>query len=165
MIGPDLVFFFALSFLISVVLTWLSIRIANRFAIHALPDYRSSHEVPTPRIGGIAVAAIPLALLCYYAVSLRGTTPHESFLIIRLRIVLVGGALFFLIGLADDTDWSVRVTALDPLAKVAPVAARPRLQAVLQHAPLTFREEAAEIKKAREDGPEESDPFAEEPNQ
>lgn len=39
---------------------WLSIRLANRLEVLDLPNERSSHSVPTPRMGGVPIVAAAL---------------------------------------------------------------------------------------------------------
>jgi UDP-N-acetylmuramyl pentapeptide phosphotransferase/UDP-N-acetylglucosamine-1-phosphate transferase len=55
-------------FVLSFTLTWLVRIVAIRKSIMDIPNDRSSHTVPTPRGGGLAVAvAWFTGLICFYA--------------------------------------------------------------------------------------------------
>ena len=68
----------------------------RRASIVDVPNHRSSHDVPTPRGGGLAIIAGTLVAAVFYAVA-GSVWPTEASL-------LLGGALVLgLVGLADDT--------------------------------------------------------------
>lgn len=70
-------------------------RLALRFHIHAVPNYRSLHPTTTPRGAGIVVATVYLAAVAVgYWLGIFG---HSYFL-----VFFVGGLLISLIGFADD---------------------------------------------------------------
>ena len=76
-------------------LTWGFERFARRRGLFDVPNERSSHQVPTPRGGGIAVVVSVIALLPI--LYLAGTLPED------LVIALCGaGAWTALIGFVDD---------------------------------------------------------------
>ncbi len=100
-----LIIFFA-GLLISALLTYISIIIANSLHLYAHPDERSSHSVPTPRIGGTGFAFVFFA---YIIICLL--LPKESFHGFYeylhpdkglLLILLIGGGISFVMGLLDD---------------------------------------------------------------
>ena len=45
-----------LGILFGILFTLLSIRAARRFDFLARPNFRSSHTIPTPRIGGVGIS-------------------------------------------------------------------------------------------------------------
>jgi UDP-N-acetylmuramyl pentapeptide phosphotransferase/UDP-N-acetylglucosamine-1-phosphate transferase len=60
--GPVTIGFTALSLVISATGVWVSILIAHRVGVMDVPNERSSHSLPTPRMGGVPmVAAAALA--------------------------------------------------------------------------------------------------------
>jgi UDP-N-acetylmuramyl pentapeptide phosphotransferase/UDP-N-acetylglucosamine-1-phosphate transferase len=88
---PGLALLAAIAFALSVVITYAAIRIARRYHLHAIPNERSSHTVPTPQVGGIGVALPVLAYLAYFAFR------SEEY-----AILLWIGLPYFAIGLLDD---------------------------------------------------------------
>jgi len=52
-----------LGILFGILFTLLSIRAARRFDFLARPNFRSSHTIPTPRIGGVGIGAAFLAVM------------------------------------------------------------------------------------------------------
>ena len=50
------------------MLTWFVMRLALRLAILDVPNERSSHELPTPRGGGVAIVF-----------TVVGAGPHDNF--------------------------------------------------------------------------------------
>ena len=82
------------------------IALANRHSLHDIPGHRSSHDTPTPRIGGIGVAALPLVFLvvmigAFYRKDDSFFQSAEQTKSLNLPI-LIGAMLFFAIGLWDD---------------------------------------------------------------
>lgn len=92
-----------LVFLLAVSLAWLitySVReIARRRHLLAHPNERSSHTIPTPRLGGIGIViAFLLVMLAYVWWQSAWATAHWS----ELSGLLLGGALMAGLGLWDD---------------------------------------------------------------
>jgi Fuc2NAc and GlcNAc transferase len=81
------------------VLTWLLIGLARRHALLALPNTRSSHMVPTPTLGGIAIA-LPIFA---WALWRLGADP------LCLVVLASGGLLTVLGGVDDVRDLSTRL--------------------------------------------------------
>lgn len=80
---------------LSLILTALVRRYAQQRNILDYPNQRSSHTVPTPRGGGLAIALVTLTAIAWLGISGR-IEP-------RLAIALVGGGLVVaLIGWLDD---------------------------------------------------------------
>ncbi|MES2218847.1 MAG: glycosyltransferase family 4 protein [Pseudomonadota bacterium] len=97
------VLYLALTFLFSLLLTWLTRRYAIRKNILDIPNQRSSHQIPTPRGGGIAIVISFLGAVIIMALTgLMGPT---------LAYALMGGGLVIAaVGYADDvyqvkTSW------------------------------------------------------------
>ena len=109
-----------LALVLSVVLTPLVRGLAHRLGIIDTPDARRVHQHPTPRGGGIAVAAAVVATL-----ALCCDVPSGLGL-----WVLAGGALLFAVGAADDI-FSLRAgtkLAAQMVAAVLAVAGGLRLE-------------------------------------
>ncbi|MGB7549859.1 MAG: MraY family glycosyltransferase [Terracidiphilus sp.] len=91
------------SFVLSLILTPLVRNLALRFGLVDLPDeYRKSHKVPVPRVGGIAILAATVgayALLLLVGLSAGHIVRHGLPFAIRL---LPAVAVIFGVGLADD---------------------------------------------------------------
>ncbi|MBM3334718.1 undecaprenyl/decaprenyl-phosphate alpha-N-acetylglucosaminyl 1-phosphate transferase, partial [Candidatus Sumerlaeota bacterium] len=96
----------ALSLLLGAATTSLSIRLAHKFRVLAMPSARGSHQVPTPRLGGfgyfVPLTAIVPVLLLKLGFSYSRADAMESILKTLLCLVVVCGSLAFLIGLMDD---------------------------------------------------------------
>lgn len=116
----------ALAYGVALGVTGQSIRWAERHRVLAEVNERSSHSVPTPRMGGVGlVAGLVVALLAYQAlaphtaglgvVNQRFTTP-------QLLGLLVPTVVAFLLGLWDDRG---DMPALAKLAGQALIAAIP----------------------------------------
>ncbi len=87
------------------LLTRLSIFLARRYHVLAHPNERASHTIPTPRLGGIAIAGTVYLLVAM--LDLQGQFPPALW---RTGL-LVGGAWAFIGGLLDD------LLQLDPKPK------------------------------------------------
>ncbi|MCD6384933.1 undecaprenyl/decaprenyl-phosphate alpha-N-acetylglucosaminyl 1-phosphate transferase, partial [Candidatus Sumerlaeota bacterium] len=96
-------------FIVSLFLTQFSLIIARRFKILAIPNERSSHTRPTPRIGGIGFV-VTFFVFLYLSTSFVGGDKESRLFI---KAVAVGGGVAFLLGLIDD------IIGLSPLAKLA----------------------------------------------
>ncbi len=89
-----MILYFFLAGLISYFLTYFTRKIAIKKAMIDLPNERSSHTVPTPRGGGIAIALtwfISITLM-YYFHQIEGS----------LYLALISGLLLSIISLVDD---------------------------------------------------------------
>jgi len=95
-----------LSMAAAAMATAFSIRLAQKLNVLAIPDARSSHQVPTPRIGGlgyfIPLTFVLVAILVepdFLYIPAWGLEPSlQTF----LRFALICGSLAFLVGLLDD---------------------------------------------------------------
>lgn len=87
-------------FVLGWIATWCSIKLAHRFNIRDLPVKRSSHTIPTPRIGGLGIAG-PF-ILFHILFLLQGQVAGISIPDRYLVPVLVGGIACFIFGLSDD---------------------------------------------------------------
>jgi Fuc2NAc and GlcNAc transferase len=88
-----ILFYFAI-FVASFAITWMVRSIAIRKSIMDIPNDRSSHTVPTPRGGGLAVAVTWFTgIVCFF---LGGKIESNLF------YALLSGLPLTLIGLADD---------------------------------------------------------------
>ena len=84
-----------LVFLVSLLLTWVVRLYALKYRIMDTPNERSSHEVPTPRGGGVAIViSFVLALVTFFF-----TNRIEQQLFTAL---FLGGGLIAIIGFIDD---------------------------------------------------------------
>jgi len=79
-----------LVFTLSFLLTWGVRKWTIKKAILDLPNERSSHSVPTPRGGGIAIAIIWFAGLIYFKISNRIDTPLFLALLCGLPLSVAG---------------------------------------------------------------------------
>ena len=96
MITPFFVaLFLALIFFASTLGTWIILKCARKYGWVAKPNRRSSHKVPTPRGGGIAIALTFLgALIILWAAGLISKPLALAF--------LGGGAMVTLVSFIDD---------------------------------------------------------------
>lgn len=92
--GLSHLIFVAGIFLVSAALTWVMIR----FNISDVPNARSSHVRPTPKSGGVAIAAAFFSgLAALYILSGTARLPADQFV-----MFLVTAGLMFTAALADD---------------------------------------------------------------
>jgi Fuc2NAc and GlcNAc transferase len=82
-------------FALSCGITLWVLRRAKSLQLLDLPNDRSSHTLPTPRGGGLAIAVTVLALLSMAAVSLGSGAPV-------LLSIVAGGVVIAVVGLVDD---------------------------------------------------------------
>jgi len=95
-----------LSMAAAATVTYFSIRLSQKLNVLAIPDARSSHRVPTPRLGGfgyfvpltVVLAAILIKPLLFY-IPAWGLEPSLKTFI---RLAVICGSLAFLVGLMDD---------------------------------------------------------------
>ncbi len=89
----------AVAMAVAALLTRIVIAVAVRGSILAIPNQRSSHALPTPTMGGVAIA-LPVLAWCGYRI---GQDP-------LCWAALGGGGMLAVLGLADDLrDLSARV--------------------------------------------------------
>src|SRR3954447_7993945 len=87
----DALFAFLLAGLLALLLTPLTIRLARRVGAIDLPNERSLHGVPTPKLGGLAIlAGVLVASLIWL--------PSDA----ESQAILIGAAAIALVGVADD---------------------------------------------------------------
>ena len=86
--------FYLFIFLISLILTWIVRYVAIRKSIIDIPNDRSSHAVPTPRGGGLAVIIALYAGLAYLF--------YQKLIQPNLFYALLCGLPLSIIGFADD---------------------------------------------------------------
>ncbi|MBI4708046.1 MAG: undecaprenyl/decaprenyl-phosphate alpha-N-acetylglucosaminyl 1-phosphate transferase [Candidatus Omnitrophica bacterium] len=79
------------SFLISLVLTPFLVNFSRKLKILDYPAERKIHDVPMPRLGGVAIYLATVASLFFGIFSSA-----------KLTAIFWGGTLIFLLGLADD---------------------------------------------------------------
>ena len=99
---PDVLILIAV-FILSLALTWIIRRYAQQRLLD-IPNERSSHTVPTPRGGGLAIVISFSLALIYFAAT--GRIPSNV-----LIALLGGGGLVAFIGWMDDqrpVSWQVR---------------------------------------------------------
>lgn len=97
----DTFFYYFLGFTAATLLTYLFTRFYIRYALSKgvidTPNARSSHSAPTPRGGGISIAAISAAVIAAEAFK-----PETSISPNNLLALLVGGLLVAVLGFWDD---------------------------------------------------------------
>jgi Fuc2NAc and GlcNAc transferase len=77
---------------------WLSIRFARRVGVMDLPNERSSHSTPTPRMGGVPMALSAIAVFGIWTHLLAGEVfPYKG---ITIAILFASG--MFVLGFLDD---------------------------------------------------------------
>ncbi len=87
--------------LVTTLMVPLSLRLARTLGAIDEPGGRRLQAVPTPRLGGIAILAgialaVPAVLIFRWSQQLAGLPPSQ------ITAVLIGIAIIFLLGLADD---------------------------------------------------------------
>jgi Fuc2NAc and GlcNAc transferase len=82
-------------FIVSFTVTYLARRYALRFSLVDIPNQRSSHQVPTPRGGGVGVAVALLGAVGY--LFLTDNMPRDLGL-----ALLAGGTAMSIVGWWDD---------------------------------------------------------------
>jgi len=91
---------FIIGFLTGWLCTLISIQLARRFRVHDRPGARSSHIVPTPRLGGIGIFT-PIYIFCIL-IMVTDLFPMEKPAILLMESILLGGVVCFFFGLQDD---------------------------------------------------------------
>lgn len=87
-------FFFIIALIVSVLLTTLIKKYALKKQILDIPNHRSSHSVPTPRGGGLAIAIVWYAALLVFFVLGKIET--------RLFWALLSGMILSIVSFVDD---------------------------------------------------------------
>ncbi len=105
----------------------------QRYAL-ARPNARSSHKVPTPQGGGIAVAGVTIAAIAISAAVFPELRPENSYL---LTIVLAATALLAVMGAVDDifTLEAAPRIALQFIAVIGVIAVLPSELRVIPYLP------------------------------
>ena len=79
------------SVLLSLLLTGLLRRYALSNSLMDIPNQRSSHTVPTPRGGGVAIVIVFLiSLLCLWAMSFLDDKAFVAFIVAGLWVAIIG---------------------------------------------------------------------------
>jgi Fuc2NAc and GlcNAc transferase len=86
---------------------WISIRLAHRAGLLDVPTERSSHTVPTPRMGGVPMVAAAVLALVYWALLAAGDVVSLKGLSSSILFALAMSVL----GFWDD------ISGLSPLAR------------------------------------------------
>ncbi|HNW44952.1 MAG TPA: hypothetical protein PKI19_10640, partial [Elusimicrobiales bacterium] len=89
---------FLLPLVLSLGLTPLLRRLAIKLGHLDKPTHIKTHKVPTPLFGGAAIFlsfSVTLLVMRFYTSFPTGTLRD-------LRVIMIGGAVLFLLGLADD---------------------------------------------------------------
>lgn len=114
------------AFLATILLTWCAMRIAVDHGLVDHPNARSSHHRPTPRGGGVAIAAASsIAVLILYSLGYAGS---------QLTMAIVfGGLMVAWIGFNDDrrgvsVRWRLAVHAIAAIWAVYVLGGLPPLQ-------------------------------------
>lgn len=96
---------FCIAFGLAFALTPLAARLGQRWGLADQPGGRRRHPRPTPRTGGLALylAFTATVVLTQFLPVPRFDMPNE---LVRLRGLLVGGAIVFVYGLVDDR-WGI----------------------------------------------------------
>jgi len=99
---------FVSSYLLVLLFTPLTAKLARKLGALDYPGYRKIHDAPLPRLGGLAVfGAISISILLGYALNGYVRTSMSS-----LRGMFVGGLIILLLGILDD------VRNVSPLLKL-----------------------------------------------
>jgi len=92
----EILFFYSfISLFLSLVFVKASIFIANKYEIVDNPGFRKVHSKVTPRMGGLGIFLSFHLILMYFAYSVPDSRS-------KVFVLLIGGALVFLVGLLDD---------------------------------------------------------------
>lgn len=92
------------AFLISLILTPIIRDLANRWSLLDIPNHRSSHSVPIPRLGGAAI--VPATIV--------GVVILDEIAGWRLGLIALGGLIMAAAGFFDD------LRSITPVQKYAP---------------------------------------------
>lgn len=93
--------------MVTALATWGIIGLLKRWAVLDLPNQRSSHDIPTPRGGGLAV--IPVVLVFWIALAMLPMTESQQ----TLTLSVAGGAFVLaIVSWIDDLKGVSSVTRL-----------------------------------------------------
>lgn len=96
------------------LITGVICRAAHRLSLLDDPNFRSTHTVPTPRLGGVAiVSAFVIGMLYYLLASIAFPQFRILFFDIPSVWLLAGASIMALTGLVDD------LKGLKPMGKIA----------------------------------------------
>ena len=88
---------------VAYVATGMIRRAAHRMSLLDAPNFRSSHTVPTPRLGGIAIVSAFLVGMLYFGLLGLAVPELGQLLFVGSgKWILVGAAIMALTGLVDD---------------------------------------------------------------
>jgi UDP-N-acetylmuramyl pentapeptide phosphotransferase/UDP-N-acetylglucosamine-1-phosphate transferase len=96
--GPMTFGFAVFSLAVSAAGVWVTIRVAHKVGVMDVPNERSSHSVPTPRMGGIAMVGAAVLSLTSWALLVAG----EAFFIGLVWTVPLFALVMSGLGLWDD---------------------------------------------------------------
>ena len=97
------------AFVITVILTFFYKRIANRIEVFAKPNYRSSHNKPTPTGGGIIISFIYIWSTIYFLFFIEQVPPE----IFQISVgIAMGGIAITIVGFIDDVVETKALTKL-----------------------------------------------------
>ncbi|OHB76972.1 MAG: hypothetical protein A2Z25_02710 [Planctomycetes bacterium RBG_16_55_9] len=88
--------------LLAMLLVPIVSRLAKRYRIVDAPGPRKVHQIPLPRIGGIALALSTLALVVPMFFMVNGADRSLGGTRTELLVLLIAGTFIFIIGLIDD---------------------------------------------------------------
>jgi len=91
----QIIFFISLTFIFSLILTWKTRQYSIRKGILDIPNERSSHQIPTPRGGGIAIVVT-------YTLSILGLVWMKSINPSLAWTIIIGGNTIAFVGFIDD---------------------------------------------------------------
>ncbi|MCM8818463.1 MAG: undecaprenyl/decaprenyl-phosphate alpha-N-acetylglucosaminyl 1-phosphate transferase [Candidatus Omnitrophica bacterium] len=103
---------FVLSFLFSLILTYLFGKLAKKIGIIALPSDRKIHTKPTPLLGGLGIFCSFFLVIAFGIISINfGFIPEFTkdyidgiySVLPKLMIIIFGGILTIFFGLLDDS--------------------------------------------------------------
>ena len=93
------IYSFFMAFIFSLIATAIIKKIAIKYKIYDIPKTAiKTHKIPTPYLGGIAIAIafiLPLIII-------RFTTNFETGVLHNLRGILLAGGILLIVGLIDD---------------------------------------------------------------
>jgi len=125
---------FVIGFLSGWLCTLISIQIAWQFSVHDLPGARSSHVIPTPRLGGIGIFT-PIYIFCIVIMA-TDILVMESPAILLMESILLGGVVCFFFGLLDDLYGmnAILKLVLQAVGAAVPVALGIRIHSLVHFA-------------------------------
>lgn len=104
--------FFIISFLISLILTYLSGKLAKKFGIIDIPSERKIHKKPIPLLGGLGIFGSFFLVIAFGIIFVNlGFTPDfiKNYIegiysvLPKLLVIILGGIIVIFFGLIDDS--------------------------------------------------------------